>query len=159
MDFEFSALVAPLMNLGVPFAKEWLSRIWSSNEEADGKAAWVMYIEMITRITTQPLLLEHGDEKTALKSVFSLFKITRKVLKEHGKECDAFPKIAITILNQVRPFTAKWHPKSIRGDFENPDECDAFRAELELLREILNAYTGILAKMAKVEDMTNLLKE
>ena len=159
MEVEFGILVGPLLSLGVPFAKEWLSRIWSSNKEADEKAAWVMYIEMITRITTQPLPPVHGDEKTALKSVFSLFKITRKVLKEHGKECDAFPKIAITILNQVRLFTEKWHPKSLKGDFETPDECAVFREELENLQEILRAYTGILARMAKVENMTTLSKE
>ena len=30
----------------------------------------------------------------------------------------------IIILNQkIRPFTAKWHKKSLNGAFENPKEC------------------------------------
>jgi len=157
---NFGTLVGPLLSLGVTFVKEWLSRPWSSNEAADEKAAWEMYIEMITRITTQQLPPEHGDEKTALKSVYSLFKITRRVLKEHGRHCDAFPKIAITILNQqVRPFTAKWHAKRLNNAFDDPDQCAEFRAELESLQEILRTYTAILAGMAKVEDMTTLPEE
>ena len=160
MEFEFAALVAPLLNLGVPFVKEWLSRPWSSNEKADEKAAWEMYVEMITRITTQPLPPDHGDEKTALKSVYSLFEITRNVLKEHGQDCDAFPKVAITILNQeIRPFTAKWHSESLKNAFDDPDKRAEFREELALLQKILNAYTAVLARMAKVEDLTNLSEE
>ena len=92
MEFEFAALVAPLLNLGVPFVKEWLSHPWSSNEKADEKAAWEMYVEMITRIITQPLPPDHGDERTALKSVYSLFEITRNVLKEHGQDCECIPQ-------------------------------------------------------------------
>ncbi|MGX8699157.1 MAG: hypothetical protein ACSW8F_04410, partial [bacterium] len=48
----------------------------------DKEAAWEMYVEMITRIVTQPLPREDGDEKTALDSVYSLFPITRQILKE-----------------------------------------------------------------------------
>ena len=78
--------------------------------EPDRDAAWELYIELFTRITTQPLRDEHGDEKTALDSVFSLFSITRTIIKSHGRDCMEFTKIAIVVLNQIiRPFTAKWH--------------------------------------------------
>ena len=88
---------------------------------------WALYIELLTRITTQPLPTEHGDEETALDSVYSLFEITRAVIKEHGRDCINFTKIAIVVLNQVvRPFTAKWHRKNLAGDFEHETERAAF---------------------------------
>ena len=50
---------------------------WASAEISfklpDRDAAWELYIEMLTRIVTQPLPVEAGDEKTALDSVYSLF--------------------------------------------------------------------------------------
>ena len=100
----------------------FLEMEWNPQDE-DKSAAWELYIELLTRITTQPLDDLHGDEKTALDSVYSLFAITRKVIKENGRGCIEFTKIAIVILNQVvRPFTAKWHKLSIEGEFEKPEK-------------------------------------
>lgn len=53
----------------------------------DKDAAWEMYVELITRILTQNLEYEDGDEKTALDSVYSLFPTTRDILKKNGREC------------------------------------------------------------------------
>src|SRR5437588_4982131 len=79
-------------------------------QEKDREAAWELYIELLTRITTQPLPEKHGDEKTALDSVYNLFPMTREILKRKGRECEQFTKLAVVVLNQiVRPFTAKWH--------------------------------------------------
>ena len=82
--------------------------------EDDQIAAWDMYVELLTRITTQPLEDGTGDEETALTSVFSLFAITREILKTKGRQANNFTKVAIIVLNQViRPFTAKWHKKAV----------------------------------------------
>lgn len=71
-----------------------------------------MYVELITRITTQPLVQNKGDEATALESIYNIFEITREILKSEGKKAKNFTKIAIVVLNQmIRPFTAKWHKK------------------------------------------------
>ena len=35
-------------------------------QAADKNAAWALYIELLTRITTQPLPVEHGDEKNSV---------------------------------------------------------------------------------------------
>ena len=40
-------------------------------KEPDKAAAWELYIEMLTRIATQNLRPEHGDEKTALDSIYN----------------------------------------------------------------------------------------
>lgn len=126
-------------------------------QEADKAAAWDLYIELLTRITTQPLPKEHGDEQTALNSVFAIFGLTRDVLKKHGRDAQEFAKIAIVVLNQViRPFTAKWHKLSIEGAFNDPKTCDKFREELKKLQLVLGIYTKMLADMAGVEDLTDL---
>ena len=104
-------------------------------------AAWAMYVQMLTRITTQPLSDEHGDEQTALTSVYSLFETTRGILTEHGRESPEFSKLAVVILNQkVRRFTEKWHVPSIEGAFEDEEKCAEFRKDLAALRGILRGY-------------------
>lgn len=126
-------------------------------KDADRDAAWELYVELLTRITTQYLQPEHGDEKTALDSVFSLFKTTREILKKHGAKCVNFSKIAIVVLNQVvRPFTAKWHKKSLAGAFEEDGERSMFRKELSDLQRELRKYTQLLSDIAGVEDLTDL---
>lgn len=128
-----------------------------SFNNADKKAAWEMYIELLTRITIQHLPPNHGDEKTALESVYSLFKITRGILRQYGPESIEFAKIAIVVLNQViRPFTAEWHKKSLAGAFSDPDECILFREHLSNLQIKLRNYTKLLSDIAGVEDLTNL---
>ena len=126
-------------------------------QTADRDAAWAMYVELLTRITTQHLQPEDGDEQTALTSVFSLFGLTREILKSHGRGCQGFAKVAIVVLNQIiRPFTAKWHKLSLGGAFDNAESCQTFREELSELQEKLRGYTRLLADMAQVEDLTVL---
>ena len=128
--------------------------------EDDQTAAWDMYVELITRITTQPLDDATGDEETALNSVYQLFPITRDILKSKGRNAENFTKIAVIVLNQIiRPFTAKWHKKKLSGEFSNENECIQFRTELKQLQADLIYYSSLLADMAKVEDLTCLLEE
>jgi len=126
-------------------------------QEKDREAAWELYIEMLTRIVTQPLPAEEGDEKAALDSVFALFGITREILKRNGRGCVQFSKIAVVVLNQVvRPFTAKWHKRALSGAFNDAPSRTEFRAELTTLQAILRNYTQALADIAQVEDLTTL---
>lgn len=134
----------------------FLEMEWHPKDE-DKNAAWDMYVELLTRVTTQPLNQEHGDEKTALDSIYSLFDITRQILKSNTRNCTEFTKIAIVVLNQViRPFTAKWHKLSIEGAFSHQEARKEFRAELSSLQKMLRKYTKMLADMAGVEDLTAL---
>ena len=154
------------MNLGTLFKDFHLERIRLtpsggmvevSFKPADEDAAWELYIEMLTRIVTQPLPAESGDEKTALDSAYSLFPITREVLRRHGRGTIEFTKVAIPVLNQVvRPFTAKWHKESLAGAFNDAGKCREFREELATLQDELRNYNRILAKIAGVEDLTDL---
>jgi len=129
-------------------------------QEKDREAAWELYVEMLTRIVTQPLPKEYGDEKTALDSVFSLFGITREILRRKGRDCVQFTKLAVIVLNQiVRPFTAKWHKLSLDGAFKNARKRAAFRDELAALQKDLLKYSRALADIAQVEDLTSPLSE
>jgi len=125
--------------------------------DEDKAAAWQLYIELLTRITTQPLADHEGDEETALKSIHAIFGLTRDIIKQNGRGCIEFTKIAIVVLNQViRPFTARWHRLSLEGGFKDPARCRQFREELALLQQKLRDYTGLLADVAGVEDLTGL---
>jgi hypothetical protein len=126
-------------------------------QEKDREAAWELYVEMLTRIITQPLPEKHGDEKTALDSVYALFGITREILRRKGRECAQFTKIAVIVLNQiVRPFTAKWHGLSLAGAFDNAEKQAEFRKDLSALQKDLRNYSRLLAEIAQVEDLTDI---
>ncbi len=130
----------------------FLDMEWKPQDE-DKNAAWELYIELLTRITTQPLEETHGDEETALKSIYTIFPLTREVIKKNGRHCIEFTKIAIVVLNQIiRPFTAKWHRLSVQGAFSDESKCKIFRQELSQLQSNLNVYTKMLGDMAGVED-------
>lgn len=132
----------------------FLEMDWNPKDE-DKDAAWELYTELLTRITTQDLPLEAGDEQTALDSIFKIFSLTRETIKAHGRGCIEFTKIAVVVLNQViRPFTAKWHRYAISDGFSNKTVCDEFRNELNELQKTLKVYTKMLSDMAGVEDLT-----
>lgn len=140
------------LKITVPFAEmEW------SPKDKDKDAAWELYIELLTRVSTQYLEPETGDEKTALESIHKLFDLTRNIIKINGRLCVEFTKIAIIVLNQViRPFTAKWHRLSLEGAFNDSIKCKEFRSELKQIQIKLRIYTKMLAEMAGVEDLTDL---
>ena len=126
-------------------------------EDVDRKAAWELYIELVTRVTTQPLDEVYGDEAAALNSVHTIFESTREVLRKNGVRCYQFSRIAVLMLNQVvRPFTTKWHQKSVAGELRTDDEQALFRAELTALQHDLLNYTALLADMAGVEDISGI---
>ena len=133
---------------GLKIKTPFLEAEWNP-QTADQNAAWDLYIEMLTRITLQPLPDDAGDEQSALKSVHSLFEETRRIIKHYGRDCINFTKIAIVVLNQiVRPFTAEWHPISIAGQLSVEPHRSKFRAELKTLQAQLENYTRALARQA-----------
>ena len=133
---------------------KFLEMEWTP-KDADRDAAWGLYIELLTRITTQELLDDDGDEQSALNSIYQIFALTREIIKKNKRDCMEFSKIAIVILNQIiRPFTAKWHKKFLNG--LNDKDKSTFRAELKELQKKLRIYTQMLGEMAGVEDINDL---
>lgn len=138
------------VKLNLPFAE-----LEFDAKAPDQEAAWEMYVELITRVITQPLDLDTGDEKTALDSVYSVFPLTRTILKERGRTAHNFSKVAIVVLNDiVRPFSSKWHKIALEDGLKDPVNCDKFRRELIELQLDMRCYAALLAYIAGVEDMT-----
>lgn len=146
--FENWGMTSLKLNVG------FLETNWEP-QVCDSEAAWEMYVELLTRIATQPLPDDSGIEASALESVYSLFGITREILRNHGKDSIGFAKIAVIILNQViRPFTARWHRLSEEGAFGDQEQCLLFRKELKALQAYLVNYMGMLAEIAGVEEIS-----
>ena len=88
-----------IMNLHDMFARFQLEKITLnagiakaeiSFKSSDNDAAWELYVEMLTRIITQRLPSESGDEQSALDSVYTLFSTTREILCRHGRNAIEF---------------------------------------------------------------------
>ena len=139
---------------------------WNADPTERG-AAWSLYVELVTRIATQPLAGDEGLDREALTSLHSLFDSTRKILRKAGPDVGAKRKsvggIAIAVLNEVlRPFLSRWHPalaahESQRPAAQSPVDSERqwkhhaeFRAALAELREKLDDYATALAKIAGV---------
>lgn len=135
------------------------------------QAAWEIYVELATRITTAPLQADEGLLREALSSYYSLFGTTREILKKYGPAIatpaqssdTTLGHIAVGVLNRVlRPVLAKWHPllqahESLRlnnaapADHERAwPEAVALRAEIDQVRIKLSKYADVLAEVAGV---------
>jgi hypothetical protein len=151
----------------LPFLE--ISGEWEVNE-IQRKAAWSLYVELMTRIAVQPLEMgRQAYAREALTSLYSLFPTTREILKEAGPEAGASSQsvggIAIAVLNRgLRPFLSQWHPELQAWEAHRPPEVSPvvhemnwlrepeFRAELETLQKGLDEYAHALATIAGVEE-------
>jgi hypothetical protein len=113
-------------------------------------ASWQLYVELITRVATQPLLEDRGDEESALESIYKLFNITREIIKQYGREAETFSMLSLCLLNMIlRPFTSKWH-RIYKNGSVNEENQKAFREELCELQIIINKFSGVLLQMSRV---------
>ncbi len=119
----------------------------------DRKAAWTLYIEMRTRVTTQQLHPRGGDEKAALDSIYEFFLAARKAIEEAGPDARTVAILTTFLLNQsIRPFTAKWHRKSLGGGFSYEVQRRQFRMELEALQTNLQRFQTVFGRIAERSD-------
>jgi hypothetical protein len=140
-------------------------------DETEQRAAWDMYVELVTRISVVELRPGEGLLQEALSSLYSLFDTTRKILREYGpsiarpkgKDNISFGYLAIAILNGVlRPVLAKWHPLLLHYETAKPESISLIEyewkwanneqllQELNDTRSILIDYVNLLAEVAKV---------
>lgn len=111
--------------------------------QADRSAAWEMWIELDTRVTTLPLNEEDGVDQSALTSIYQLFQIHRDLAKRHGPNCKGYYQLAKDYFeNNIRPFTAKWHKQLDEGKSAD------FRDELSQLQEQLNEFKNKLEEIS-----------
>ena len=128
--------------------------------EAERIAAWSLYIELVTRVATQELSEFDGLDEDVLRSLYSLFPSTRRVLRRAGAKVGvtkgSLGGVAIAVLNSgLRPFLSKWRPVVKNLGQHAPHEWqgrDDFRKELRLLSAELSRYAEVLAIIAGVGD-------
>ncbi|WP_369777030.1 hypothetical protein [Streptomyces sp. R33] len=147
-----------------------ISGTWEPNA-AERRAAWELYVELVTRVAVVPLPAEEGLLREALSSLYSLFSTTRAVLRQHGPEV-AEPKrdgqynfgyLAVAMLNfGVRPLLARWHPALENWEEQRPSdrsrrdheqawpEADELRGALNDTRRLLTSYADLLASACGV---------
>jgi hypothetical protein len=103
---------------------------------------------MRTRIAVQPLPYQYGIEARALESLWELFGLARKAMKDHPG-CETFARITTNMLNvHVRPVTSKWHRAHMAGVLDSRDGANEFRAELVQLQKKLVVFVADLQRMA-----------
>ena len=130
---------------------ERLDEFWAPRD-ADRALAWDVYVELRTRIATQDLKDDEGDDVTALTSIYRLFPLTRERMQHHGVACSNAGALLTAFLNEkVRWFTAKWHKVSTDQRWkDNPDESrPEFRTELrDKLQPVLRRLADALSQLA-----------
>ena len=139
--------------------------------DVERRAAWKLYVELNTRITTQPLGPHDGFLREALTSLHPVFAITREILKDAGpgvaQGSESIGYYAMEVLNQIlRPVLAKWHP--VLAHWENQRDVSVspveherawkrqgeLRKVLDKIRKTLIGYCDALAILAGVSPTT-----
>lgn len=133
--------------------------------------AWNLFIETMTRISTQPLNDDQGILEEALNSLYKLFTITRELLKEMepSKESGEMTVelLAVKMLNyELRPFLSKWHPRFVARNKNSPKLHDQdwefsseFREELEVLRKAILSYAEAFGKLSCVTELDSYFEQ
>jgi hypothetical protein len=154
------------VSVNLPFGiggAEWVA------DETERKAAWSLYVELVTRITVQSLEADQGLLREALNSLHSMFAITRQILREAGPDVGissaSVGGIAIAVLNKgLRPFLSKWHPLLQTWEAQKPPTISPkdheknwslepqMRQELLLLGKGLEQYAEALSEIVGVEE-------
>ncbi|MFO0291080.1 MAG: hypothetical protein ACK507_00250 [bacterium] len=160
---ELFGLRTTKVEVTIPFG---IGKLELSVDSAAKKAAWLLYVELATRIATQPLRTNEGLLREALDSLHGIFEMTRQILRDAGPDVgmaeNSVGGIAMKVLNEgLRPFLAKWHPALEEWEAQRPETSsrkaheqqwtknNEMRDQLDDLRTNLVEYAVQLAKIAK----------
>jgi hypothetical protein len=144
---------------------------WEPND-AERRAAWELYVELVTRISVVPL--ENGIAREALSSLYALFGQSREILRRYGPDI-AKPKpdgqysfgfLTIAMLNfGLRPLLSYWHPElqtweaqrdptaSVKTHEDSWSRISQLRTDLDGARSVLSQYATLLATACGVPDL------
>lgn len=166
-------LTSVKVNLSIPYIGG-IEGTWKF-DESERKAAWEMYVELITRISLAELKPEEGLLREALSSLYTLFDTTRKILRKYGpsiakpkgKDNLSFGYLAVAILNVVlRPILAKWHPLLLDYEITKKGSVSTLQHERQWdkygelqqaindVRKVLFEYANLLAQVSDVPLLT-----
>ena len=148
---------------------------WEPND-VERRAAWELYVELVTRIIAVPL--RGGIVREALTSMYALFGQAREILRHYGPDV-AEPKqdgqynfgfLTVALLNfTIRPLLSYWHPElqaweatrpdksSVKAHEDNWSRIGDLRADLDRARTVLSDYAAILAAACGVPDLSTAI--
>ena len=138
-------------------------------DESEVRAAWELYVEMVTRTPLGEFSSVEGSTRESLNSIYSLFDTTRAILRNCGPSVArpgggnglSLGYLAVSMLNLVlRPLLTKWHPRLQAWERTNldtpekewPDRSE-FLEDLDIAREQLEQYAGLFAEVAGVPEL------
>ena len=138
-------------------------------DESEIRAAWELYVEMVTRTPLGGFSPQEGSVREALTSIYTLFDTTRGILKSYGpsvarpksgKEL-SFGYLAVSMLNFVlRPLLTAWHPRLRVWERDNPNSEEKewsgqsdFVVALNEVEDQLRQYADLFAEVAEVPDL------
>lgn len=155
---------AKLKKVSVALPFEMGKAEWEA-DETEVRAAWSLYVELVTRVAVEALDGGSGFMREALTSLHQLFPQTREILRTAGPSIGAkMPSVgglAIKVLNDgLRPFLTKWHPElshweSQRAATTSPRDHErsfpdaaALREDLRVLQVELRRYAEALGRIS-----------
>lgn len=134
------------------------------------KVAWKIFVETVTRVSTQPLADGTGLLREAMTSLYGLFQAVRELLKDTlpsplQGQAPTVEQLAITMLNvELRPFLSRWHPELRQWEQANPDLDESAwpagntcRQELALVQARIRDYAVGYARLAGIDDAAALI--
>jgi len=155
---------ATKLSVGLPFN---LGELEFEPDEVQQRAAWELYVELTTRVESQSRGENRSLVREALSSLYSIFGVTREILREAGPSVaqgpNSFGAVAIEVLNKgLRPFLAKWHVLLLAHEQKRPPNISAFdhealweqssefHQELAQIQEQMMIYATTLAEIAGI---------
>jgi len=128
--------------------------------DASKRLAWVLYVELVTRISIAPLDDLEGLDREALSSLYTFFQRARTALVEAGPEAAApvvdpttgephasVGVLTVFLLNVVlRPFLARWHVALVDHEARR-DPATASQAEHEAVWKLHDRFRRELAEL------------
>jgi len=146
---------------GLSVGAEW------QPDETERRAAWELYVELVTRISTVAIDGDNGLATEALASLYTLFGSTRDILRKYGPSVaprrgrggarrTSLGLIAVAMLNGgIRPVLSKWHPivedhEHNRPAGRSPLEHERLWPRIAELRDELNRLRNMLIDVATI---------
>ena len=128
------------------------------------QVAWQLFVDSVTRVSTQRLSDEEGLLRESLTSLYRLFSTTRDVLRSarpttHGQGVTV-EYLAVRLLNsELRPFLSTWHPRLREFEEAHPELSESdwpyaaqCRAELATVQANSRTYVLGFARLAGVRE-------
>jgi hypothetical protein len=130
--------------------------------EGQRQVGWRIYVQLVSRVATQPVAAGSGTLRGSLQSYYTLMQTLRDDLRDFppgappgGEKQDTVETVTCWILNAVRALLAKWHqPLKDYEDLHKTEksfpDADACLLDLERTRRVLTEYATVLSEILEV---------